>query len=289
MSGFQAKILLLAVFIARGTSFLFSKQLMQTMGPENVLAIRFTISFLVLAVFFRRKLQTCTRSSLKGGIILGLLYSLCMFFEMHGLRTVDTGVSSFIENMAIVLVPLYVACYTRRLPQKEPMFCCMLALMGVWLLSRSQMTGGANRGILLVILAAATYGICILATESVSSAPEADPLTIGIIQLGVMGLLNVFASLPSGTLRLPRGVREWAMILMLALVCSSFGFAFQPVGQRYVSAQTAAVFTVVNPLTTSILGVAVAGESLGVGKVAGYLLILTALYFYNRLPDRVSS
>ena len=47
------------------------------------------------------------------------------------------------------------------------------------------------------------------------------------------------------------------MMLMLVVVCSCFGFAFQPVGQKYVPAETAAVFTVVNPLTASILGITI--------------------------------
>ena len=35
-----------------------------------------------------------------------------MTFEMYGLRLIDSGVSSLIENMAILFVPLYVAVLT---------------------------------------------------------------------------------------------------------------------------------------------------------------------------------
>ena len=41
MSRTGAKILLTTVFIARGTSFLFSKILMESMSPMSILAIRF--------------------------------------------------------------------------------------------------------------------------------------------------------------------------------------------------------------------------------------------------------
>ena len=51
MSRTGAKILLTTVFIARGTSFLFSKILMESMSPMSILAIRFILAFLVLAVF----------------------------------------------------------------------------------------------------------------------------------------------------------------------------------------------------------------------------------------------
>ena len=282
MSQRNAKLLLLFVFIARGTSFLFSKHLLGTMTPENILAVRFLLSFIVLAAVFRKKLAACTAGSLKGGVLLGVLYAVCMFFEMYGLKTVDTGVSSFIENMAIVLVPLYVAALTRTLPRARTLFCALLAITGVGFLSLSQTKAGAGTGLVLVILAALTYGVCIIATEK--AARMGDPLTIGMIQLGVMGAVSAVLSFTTGGFALPGTGREWAMILMLSLVCSCFGFAFQPLAQKYVNAETAAVFTVVNPLTTSILGTLVEKEGLGVSKLIGYLLILTALILYNRQP-----
>ena len=58
-----------------------------------------------------------------------------------------------------------------------------------------------------------------------------------------------------------------AKLLLLILLCSCFGFAFQPVGQKYLPAETAAVFT--------------AGELLSASKIVGYVLILLALLLYN--------
>ena len=112
MKPFGARVLLAAVFIARGTSFLFSKQLLTNLSPMSILAVRFLLAFLVLALIFNKKIRQLDHKSLKGGIILGLLYTVCMIFEMYGLRLIDSGVSSLIENMAILFVPLYVAVLT---------------------------------------------------------------------------------------------------------------------------------------------------------------------------------
>ena len=276
----SAKLLLTAVFIARGSSFLFSKSLMGTMSPMSILAVRFILAFLVLAVVFYKKLRHLEKATIRGGLILGVLYTICMIFEMYGLRLIDTGVSSLIENMAIVLVPIYVAALTRTMPKAKTMLCAGLAVAGVGFLSLAQShLAGSGFGILLAVLAAMTYAVCIIMTETVSQGGE--PITIGIIQLGTMGILSLAASLFSGTFALPQTGSQWFMILMLVLVCSCFGFAFQPVGQKYVPAETAAVFTVVNPLTTSIMGITIAGESISPAKIAGYILILSALFLYN--------
>ena len=73
MKPFSARVLLAAVFIARGTSFLFSKQLLTNLSPMSILAVIFLLAFLVLALIFIKKIRQLDHKSLKGGIILGLL------------------------------------------------------------------------------------------------------------------------------------------------------------------------------------------------------------------------
>ena len=279
MNASRAKLLLISVFAARGTSFLFSKMLMQSMSPMSVLAVRFGLAFLVLAAVFYQKLRRCSRASLKGGVLLGVLYTVCMAFEMYGLQRIGSGTAALIENMAIVLVPLFAAVLTRIPPVKKAMFCALLSVTGVGLLSAAEGRSGGGLGILLTVLAAVTYALCILTTEKVSR--EADPITVGIVQLGTMGVLSFGAAFATGSFEIPQTGNQWLMMLALVLVCSSFGFAFQPVGQKYVPAETAAVFTVVNPMTACVMGVALAGEELSPAKAAGLALILAALLLYN--------
>lgn len=280
MSRTKASLLLILVFMARGTSFLFSKSLLRDLSPMSILAVRFVMSFAILALLFHQKLFHSDSKCMRHGMMLGLLYSICMAFEMYGLRFVDTGVSALIENMAIILVPLYVAALTRSLPKARTMAFAFLAIIGVGFLSVDQIRNdGSGLGILLVILAAMTYAVCILYTERISH--DSDPLSIGIIQLGTMGLISLSASFFTGGLGMPQTGEQWGMMLILVLLCSCFGFAFQPLGQKYLPAESAAVLTVVNPLTASILGVLAAGERLTVLKLCGYVIILSVLVLYN--------
>ena len=160
------------------------------------------------------------------------------------------------------------------------MICAVLAVIGVGFLSTDQIkNGGGGLGIFLVMMAAMTYAVCILYTERVSH--DSDPVTIGIIQLGTMGLISLVASFFAGGLCVPQNGRQWTMMLILVLLCSCFGFAFQPLGQKYLQAENAAVLTVVNPLTASVLGILVADERLTVLKLVGYVIIMSALVFYN--------
>ena len=286
MKPFSARVLLAAVFIARGTSFLFSKQLLTNLSPMSILAVRFLLAFLVLALIFNKKIRQLDHKSLKGGIILGLLYTVCMTFEMYGLRLIDSGVSSLIENMAILFVPLYVAVLTKKFPKIKTIICALLAIIGVAFLSLTQFekSNGAL-GIVLMICAALTYAACILVTEKVSK--DCDALTVGIFQIGTMGFLSLIIALITKQMSLPHSQNEWIMLVFLVLICTCFGFAFQPLGQKYLPAENAAVLTVINPLTASIMGIIFAHELLSPLKIAGYIIILSTLYIYNsRLGEK---
>ena len=285
----SAKLLLIFVFISRGTSFLFSKTLLQTLSPMDILAVRILLAFLILLLVFHTKLRHLDRASLRGGLILGAVCTAVMILEMFGLRLIDSGVSALIENMAIILVPVFMAAITRTRPRKKTMLCAALAVIGVGFLSLTQTRApGGGLGMLLIILAALSYSVFIIVTERV--AQQADPLTVGIVQIGTTGALSLAASfLLAGGPRLPHTSSEWIWMLLLILLCSCFGFAFQPVGQKYLLAEEAAVLTVINPLTASVLGIAVAGESLSFSKLIGYVMILTALFVYSCNPRRTVS
>ena len=73
MSTAKAKLLLILLFIARGTSFLFSKNLLLDMTPMGILAVRFLLAFLILALLYHRKMSACGKADLRGRCELALL------------------------------------------------------------------------------------------------------------------------------------------------------------------------------------------------------------------------
>lgn len=269
-----AMILMASVMIARGTSFIFSKWLMNDLAPVNILAVRFCIAFIILAVIFYKKMLLIDKATLLKGMALGAAYTINMIVEMYGLRLVDAGTCSFIENSAILIVPIYMCLITRKLPESKVMLCAFIAVVGIGFLTVS---GGFefNPGIVLVILAALIFGGCVILTDFVTK--EGDPITMGILQVGFMGVFSTIYTFIFEQPVLPKTTMQWGMILMLALVCSCFGFTFQPLAQKYISAETAGVFTAVNPLTTCIFGIILHEEGLNIFKALGGALIIIAV------------
>jgi drug/metabolite transporter (DMT)-like permease len=79
---------------------------------------------------------------------------------------------------------------------------------------------------------------------------------------------------------------QWGMMLMLAVVCSSFGFAMQPVAQRTISSETAGLMTAINPLTTAVLGAVVLHEPFGILSIIGAVLIIAAIIIHNLIAEK---
>jgi len=74
----SAVFLMSAVAVARGSSFIFSKQLLAGgMEPLNLLGVRSLIAFAVLMMFFGRRTIESVKSdhhNLTAGALLGLVY-----------------------------------------------------------------------------------------------------------------------------------------------------------------------------------------------------------------------
>ena len=193
----SAVLLMAAVAVARGSSFMFSKQLLDTMEPLNLLGVRSLLAFAVLMIFFGKRVVKAVKEepgNLRAGALIGFTYFIVMVLELNGLKHTTTATASFIENSAVVLVPIAEAILLRRAPSGKTM-------------------------------------------------------------------------------------------LMLAVVCSSFGFAMQPVAQRTISSETTGLMTAINPLTTATLGALILHEPFGILSIIGAICIIAAIIIHNLIPE----
>ncbi len=275
MSRKAAELLLAAVIIARSTSYIFSKISMESLDPLNLMAVRFILAFVFLFVLFFKRVVSIDKTSLQNGVILGSIFFAVMCAELFGLKFTDSSTTSFLENTAIVFVPLFEAALCRRLPKPVSMISATAALAGVGLLTLKSGAFLLTFGELLCLLAAVLYAVAIIATDRLSK--KGDALLTGIVQVGTMGFLGLVSSFIFETPHLPQSSNEWAMIIILAIVCTGFGFTLQPVAQSGTTAETAGLMCALNPLVAGSLGVIFLNEAVTIAGILGGLLIITAI------------
>ena len=287
-------LLMAALSIARGSSFLFSKQLLGSMEPLNLLGMRFTLAFLILFVLFSRKVIADIRMDphvIHASLLLGGVYFLCMAAELIGLQYTTASTCSFLENSAIVIVPIIEAILLRRFPKPVIITSTIITFLGIGLIVLRGSAGSAaaagssifgshlGLGEILCMIAALTYAAAIIITDLISK--KYYPLTLGILYVGFMGLLGLAASFLFETPHIPQSGSAWIMLLALAVLCTAFGFTIQPVAQKPLSSETSGIICAVNPLTTAVLGWLLMGDSLGISGMIGAILIITGIILPN--------
>lgn len=279
----NAELLLAAIIITRSSAFMFSKIALRTLEPFNLMGIRFTLAFLVMAVIFHKRLANINLKTLGRGALLGFAFFGLMSCELHALKTTDSSTTSFLENTAIIWVPLTEAVLHRCFPSRKTLVCGGFALAGVGLLTLQKGSFQLTPGECLCILGAAFYTCAIICTDRTSR--KDDALTLGILQVGFIGLFGLIASFIFETPRLPSAGAEWGSVLFLSLVCSCFGFTLQPVAQRYTTSQRTGMFCAINPLSATTLGALLLNEKLTWIGVFGALLILCGILMQNLTPE----
>ncbi len=269
-----AKLLLAGIIIARATATMFSKIGLNSMGPFNLLFVRFGLAFLLMCLIFWKRLLHTTRDDFFHGAIIGGAFFVVMSLEMLSLERTEVSTVSFLVNTAIVMVPLIQALRNRKWPAPKVMLCGVMALVGVALLTlRSSLSLTLGEG--LALTEAFLYALTMILIDSFSH--KGDPLVMGIFQVGFIGIFAGCASFLVETPQLPDSPTQWGVVLMLALVCTCFGFTLQPMAQKYVPVDEVAQFCALNPLAAAILSTIFLQERLGILGIGGGILILLGI------------
>ncbi|HEX3278292.1 MAG TPA: DMT family transporter [Thermoleophilaceae bacterium] len=207
----------------------------------------------------------------------------------------EQRVSSSLAAILIAAVPLVVAFLALRFdPAEQPTrtrFVGMLVgLGGVVALMGIDVAGKTSELVGALAVLAATFGYAcgpLIAKRHLTAVdplgPVAAALGIASIYLLPLALLGWPTETPSGD--------AVASVVVLGLVCTAFGFLlfFRLIAE--VGPSRATVITYVNPVVALALGVAILGEHVTTGAVAGLLLILAGSWLSTdgRLPPGLAA
>ena len=137
-------------------------------------------------------------------------------------------------------------------------------------------TGGLDPvGVLASLGAGAAYALYTLAGAALIDTGWTSTTSMGAM-FGVAGVLSlgVLAVVGTGGLTSPAGL---ATVLWLGLVTTTAAYVLFGYGLARLGAPTVATLTLAEPLTATVLGLAVLGERLSGGAVAGLLVLAVGL------------
>lgn len=280
----RGEILVGLALAIRGSSLLFGKIAMESMGPFLLIALRFLIAFVVMRILFYKHLKGVTKRELVRCAVIGLCFFVAIAVELVGLQTTTATVTSFLEGTVVVIVPFMVCILQRKLPDKMTVIAAFIALLGIGFLTLKGDRVGFSRGEILVLLGGFWYSGSVIVTDK--AAKDDDPLHIAVFQLIFISFFAFIGAIIFEEVRLPANGAEWGSVLALALICSGVGFTLQPLGQKYTTPERAGLLAAANPLSASALGIIFLGEKITPSILVGATLILISIVLPAWIEDR---
>lgn len=302
---------LIAATLVWGLSFPLIKslgQLQQALVPGSgswfvtvcTVAPRFLLAGAVLAAVAGRRQGWPTRLELRQGVGLALFLGLGLLLQVDGLQYTDASVSAFLTQLYAVLIPLWVALRTRRLPRWTVGAACALVVAGVGVLGRVDVAAfRLGRGEVETILGSLFFMGQILWLERREFAPNrALPVTAAmflVVGAGFGAAAWLMAPEPAALAALMRAPAWQGLTFALTAACTVFCFLVMNTCQPRITATEAGLIYTLEPVSASALalflpalisgwtGIAYSNETLTWHLVVGGVL-LTAANVLVQLP-----
>ncbi len=241
----------------------------------NMAFLRALLPIPVLA-FLARKAPRPTGRQVKGGLRLGLVLFGCTLLLYSSYAFIPVGLATTLH----FLYPLYVVLY-EKVVQKKPLgrnktLGLLLGLAGLALFL--DISGGIPdpRGMALALLSGVCYAAYIILLGREAEQPM--PLYQLMLTVSVSGAaLCGAAGLATGSLTLALTGKAWICAATVAMLAAVVACVLFQAGVRSVGKANAAIFSLLEPITSIAFSLWLLNDRLSAVKMAGCGVILLGL------------
>ena len=268
--------LIVLTTIIWGSSFVVMKSSVDVLPTFWLLAIRFTVAAIVLALIFLPRWKYFSRRCLFGGTLMGFLLFVAYVFQTFGLERTTSGKNAFLTAVYCILVPFLYWAISHVRPDRYNIIAAVLCLAGIGLVSLNGSLA-VNMGDVLTLICGFFFAAHIVTVNKY--AQEEDIFLLTVIQFlssAVFAWLCVLVVRPP----LPEGVFTPGLVGSLAylsLLSTCGAFLFQNIGQKYTPPSTAAILLALEAPFGVIFSIIFADERPTLAMFLGFVLIFIAV------------
>lgn len=276
-------ILLFTATLAWGTSFIILKETITAVSTFYVLAIRFTVSALIIgAIFFKTIIKTPLKTMLCG-VVLGIILTFAYDIQTFGLAETSAARNAFLTGSYCVLTPFLAWLIIKKKPTLFNVTAAFLCIIGIGFVvfSGGIDKGGVLVGDLLTLLAAVFYALQIIFIDKYQSKGH-NSIGLLVFELLTVGVSNIIFSL---IFDLPKGVEVYSLNLdqflkigYLTLACTLLAQFCMIIGQKLTTANQASIVLSLESVFGALFSVILGSESLTGWLVVGFIVIFIAIY-----------
>ena len=284
----KADLMLVLVTAFWGVSYFLMDLCLTDLQPLNLNAFRFLGSFVLLTVVFFPKMKHISAATWKYSLLVGVFLTLVYICCTYGVLYTSISNAGFICALPAVTTPVLNFFFTGQKPSRRMALCILLCAVGLGLLTLNE-TFRPALGDVICMGVALFYALDLIFTEKAVSRPDVDPLQMGILELGVVGVIMLALSFVLEQPRLPSSPLIWGSALFLALFCTGFAFVVQTVQQQYTTANHVGLIFTLEPVFSAIVAYFLADEVLLPRGYVGAVMMMCSLFLMELLPGKEQS
>lgn len=273
--GLWGRLALLTTAVIWGSSFVILKNAIDGLGVMWVLAMRFTISAVLLLALAGKRLRSMSRASVRGSVLIGVCLAAAYIVQTYGLKYTTPGKNAFLTTTYCVMVPFLAWLVYKRKPGLHNVAAAVLCVAGIGFVALDAGFGEVNTGDVLTIFSGVFYALQIILMEQYISG--CDSLSVSAVEFStaaVICLVGTFAF--EGTPVIPASGQIFA-VLYLAVMCTALCFFLQAWGMKYTPSSTAAMIMTLEAVFGTIFSVILYHEQVTLRLLAGFALIFVAV------------
>ena len=276
--------LLLAATIVWGTSFFILKKTISSAPTFFVIAARFLIASVCIALIFIKKVIAIKKGALIRGFILGLLLTAAYMTQTIGLENTTPGRNAFLTSSYCVMCPFLIWALFKKRPKLYNVISAVLCIVGIGMvaLSGSEVAGeNVLLGDGLTLCSAVFFGLQIIFIDKYQKEGY-DSVQLLIFELLTVGVIFLACS---AIFELPKiGLSGYALntdqilnIAYLTFACTFFAQFAQIIGQKFTTANQSAIILSLESVFGVLFSVLFGVEKLSTLIVIGFVVIFIAM------------
>ena len=281
-------IALLVATVIWGSAFIAQSVGMDKIGPFTFQAVRCFLAVVFLfpasALFSKGKpfwKSWADPALWRSGVICGLALFAASSLQQIGLVYTDAGKAGFLTAMYIVFVP-FLGLFVGQRPGRNALLSLIPAIVGLYLLSCTSVSG-INKGDVLLLLCAVAFSVQILLIDR--HCAGLDGLKLNCIQALVVAVLSVPWALLTETVDASLIASCWLPLGYAGVLSMGVAYTLQIVGQKRVTPSAAALLMSLESVFAALFGWLLLHETMTRAEVLGCVLVFAAVII-SQLPEK---
>ena len=272
-------VLLLITAIIWGSSFVA-----QSIGMESVDAFTFTgirtalgMLFLLPFTLIINKGFDFRKSTLKKGLILGIVFSIAQNFQQFAFYYSTSGKIAFITAFYMFFVPLFSVIFLKKKIAVLTWLSILLGLLGLFLLclDPSDLTN-INMGDILALICAVFYAVQIMLIDKFMEE-NISGVQLSFMQFFVAAIISIVAMFIFEQPNLADIKTAAPSLLYSGIMSCGIAYTLQIIGQKHASPVVASLLMCLESVFAVIAAAIVLHENMLPRETAGCLIMFAAI------------